>query len=87
VIVFGAGMAVMGVAAGLFIFTLAGYSTGALVGIYRLSGDLMQVFGPAAIGPVIDGFGFTASFTIMGVVGLLAFASLALRPAAPKSPK
>jgi MFS family permease len=45
-IMFGGGLAVLGVASGLFIFTLEGYSTGALVGIYRLSGDLMQVFGP-----------------------------------------
>ena len=80
VVVYGAGMAVMGVAAGLFIFTLVGYSTGALVGIYRLSGDLMQVFGPAAIGPVIDGFGYETSFTIMAALGLLALATLALRP-------
>jgi MFS family permease len=48
-IVFGGGLAVMGVASGLFIFTLTGYSTGALVGIYRLSGDVMQVFGPVAL--------------------------------------
>lgn len=83
VICYGAGMAVMGVAAGLFIFTLVGYSTGALVGIYRLSGDLMQVFGPAAIGPAIDGFGYEASFSIMAGLGLVALATLALRPGSP----
>jgi MFS family permease len=79
-IIFGGGLAVLGVASGLFIFTLAGYSTGALVGIYRLSGDVMQVFGPIAIGPVVDGFGFTTSFMLMAGFGLLALASLALRP-------
>jgi MFS transporter, DHA1 family, multidrug resistance protein len=78
-IVFGGGLAVLGVAAGLFIFTLAGYSTGALVGIYRLSGDVMQVFGPIVIGPVVDNFGFTVSFQLMAGFGLLALLSLALR--------
>jgi MFS family permease len=78
-IIFGGGLAVLGVASGLFIFTLAGYSTGALVGIYRLSGDIMQVFGPVAIGPVIDRFGFTASFLVMAVFGLMALGSLVLR--------
>jgi MFS family permease len=81
VILFGGGLAVMGVASGLFIFTLSGYSTGALVGIYRLTGDLMQVFGPVLIGPILDRFGFTASAFVMAGFGLLAFASLALRPA------
>jgi DHA1 family multidrug resistance protein-like MFS transporter len=84
-IVFGGGLAVLGVASGLFIFTLAGYSTGALVGIYRLSGDMMQVFGPAVIGPVVDGFGFTASFLSMAAFGVLALASLALRAKSGKS--
>jgi MFS family permease len=79
-IVFGGGLAVMGVASGLFIFTLAGYSTGALVGIYRLSGDVMQVFGPVVIGPILDTFGYTVSFGLMAGFGLLALASLALRP-------
>jgi hypothetical protein len=37
------------------------------------------VFGPIAIGPVVDGFGFTASFMVMAGFGLLALASLALR--------
>ena len=77
---FGGGLAVLGVASGLYIFTLAGYSTGALVGIYRLSGDVMQVFGPMAIGPVLESFGFQVSFTTMAVFGLLAMASLLLRP-------
>ena len=72
----------MGVASGLFIFTLAGYSTGALVGIYRLTGDVMQVFGPIAIGPILDAFGFKVSFLLMAGFGLLALASLALRPGA-----
>jgi MFS family permease len=86
-VVFGGGLAVLGVASGLFIFTLAGYSTGALVGIYRLSGDVMQVFGPAVIGPVVDGFGFTVSFLSMAAFGLLALASLGLRakPGTPAS--
>jgi MFS family permease len=83
-IVFGGGLAVMGVASGLFIFTLAGYSTGALVGIYRLSGDVMQVFGPIAIGPILDAFGFSVSFLLMAGFGLLALVSLAVRPAARK---
>ena len=65
----------------LFIFTLGGYSTGALVGIYRLSGDLMQVFGPVVIGAVLDALGFQASFVTMAVCGLLAMASLLIRPA------
>ncbi|HVE74755.1 MAG TPA: MFS transporter, partial [Mycobacteriales bacterium] len=82
-IVFGGGLAVMGVASGLFIFTLAGYSTGALVGIYRLSGDVMQVFGPVVIGPVLDAAGFTVSFLLMAGFGLMALASLAFRPATP----
>jgi MFS family permease len=80
-IMFGGGLAVLGVASGLFIFTLEGYSTGALVGIYRLSGDLMQVFGPIVIGQVLDGLGFQASFVTMAVCGLLAMASLLIRPA------
>lgn len=83
-IVFGGGLAVMGVASGLFVFTLAGYSTGALVGIYRLSGDVMQVFGPMAIGPILDAFGFSVSFLLMAAFGLLALVSLAIRPGARK---
>jgi MFS family permease len=78
-IVFGGGLAVLGVGAGLYVFTLSGYSTGALVGIYRLSGDVMQVFGPLAIGPILDAFGFQTSFLLMGGFGLLALASMALR--------
>jgi MFS family permease len=79
-IMFGGGLAVLGVASGLFIFTLGGYSTGALVGIYRLSGDLMQVFGPVVIGAVLDALGFQVSFVTMAVFGLLAMASLLIRP-------
>jgi ACDE family multidrug resistance protein len=79
-IMFGGGLAVLGVASGLFIFTLGGYSTGALVGIYRLSGDLMQVFGPVVIGAVLDALGFQASFVTMAVCGLLAMASLLIQP-------
>ncbi|MGE3271835.1 MAG: MFS transporter [Chloroflexota bacterium] len=79
-ITFGGGLAVLGVASGLFIFTLEGYSTGALVGIYRLSGDLMQVFGPVVIGAVLDAMGFQVSFFTMAVCGLLAMASVSLRP-------
>jgi MFS family permease len=78
-IVFGGGLAVLGVGTGLYIFTLAGYSTGALVGIYRLSGDIMQVFGPAVVGPILDHFGFTVSFQVMAGFGLLALASMAIR--------
>jgi hypothetical protein len=84
-IMFGGGLAVLGVASGLFIFTLGGYSTGALVGIYRLSGDLMQVFGPVVIGQVLDRLGFQVSFVTMAVCGLLAMASLLIRPA-PRQP-
>jgi MFS family permease len=86
-IIFGGGLAVMGVATGLYIFTLAGYSTGALVGIYRLSGDVMQVFGPIVIGPVMDSFGFTISFQLMAGFGLVALLSLGLRsrPSTPAS--
>jgi hypothetical protein len=69
----------MGVATGLYIFTLAGFSTGAPVGIYRLSGDVMQVFGPMAIRPILDNLGFTVSFGLMAGFGLLALASLAIR--------
>jgi hypothetical protein len=75
-IVFGGGMAVLGVAAGLFIFTLEGYSTSALVAVYRLTGDLVQVFGPAALGPVLDSLGYSASFWLMSACGFLALASL-----------
>jgi MFS family permease len=78
-VVFGGGLAVLGVAAGLYVFTLAGYSTGALVGIYRLSGDVMQVFGPLAIGPILDAFGFQTSFLLMAGFGLLALASMVSR--------
>ena len=78
-IVFGGGLAVLGWRPGLYIFTLAGYSTGALVGIYRLSGDVMQVFGPIVIGPMVDEFGFRSSFLLMGGFGLLALLSMALR--------
>ena len=85
-ITFGGGLAVMGVASGLFIFTLAGYSTGALVGIYRLSGDVMQVLGPIAIGPILDAFGFTASFGLMAGFGMVALVSLMLRPNSPPAP-
>jgi MFS family permease len=78
-IMFGGGLAVLGVGTGLYIFTLAGYSTGALVGIYRLSGDVMQVFGPAVVGPILDHFGFTVSFQVMAGFGLLALASMTIR--------
>jgi MFS family permease len=81
-IVFGIGMAVLGVAAGLFIFTLEGYSTSALVAVYRLSGDLIQVFGPAILGPIIDSAGYTVSFWLMAACGVLATFSL-LRRARP----
>jgi MFS family permease len=78
-IVFGGGLAVLGVGAGLYVFTLRGYSTGALVGIYRLSGDVMQVFGPLAIGPILDAFGFQTSFLMMAGFGLLALACMGVR--------
>jgi MFS transporter, DHA1 family, multidrug resistance protein len=84
-IVYGGGLAALGVASGLFIFTIPGYSTGALVGIYRLTGDIMQVFGPVVIGPVLDRFGFTVSFHLMAGFGLLALLSLAFRPGARKA--
>ncbi|HZO33196.1 MAG TPA: hypothetical protein VFH48_45210 [Chloroflexota bacterium] len=79
-IVFGGGLAVMGVASGLLVFTLAGFSTGVLVGIYRLSGDVMQVFGPMAIGPILDAFGFEVSFLLMAGFGLVSLLSLVIRP-------
>lgn len=85
VLILGAGMAVLAVGSGLFIFTLQGYSTGGLVSIYRLSGDLMQVFGPAAVGPLVDGLGFTAACFAMSAFGLLALFSLMLRPGAPRT--
>jgi MFS family permease len=78
-IIFGAGMAVLGVAAGLFIFTLAGYSTSALVAVYRLTGDLVQVFGPAALGPILDSLGFKVSFWMLAACGFLAVFSLLRR--------
>jgi MFS family permease len=78
-IIFGAGMAILGVAAGLFIFTLAGYSTSALVAVYRLTGDLIQVFGPALLGLVIDGLGYSTSFWMMAACGFLALTSLRRR--------
>jgi MFS family permease len=84
VIAFGGGLAVLGVASGLFIFTLEGYSTGALVGIYRLSGDLAQVFGPVVFGAVLDGLGFGASFGLMAAFGMLAAVSVLMRPGRPK---
>ena len=80
-IVFGAGMAVLGVAAGLFIFTLEGYSTSALVAVYRLTGDLIQVFGPAALGPVLDNLGFRISFWLLAACGFVALLSVLRRPA------
>ncbi|MCC7372544.1 MAG: MFS transporter [Chloroflexi bacterium] len=79
-VLFGGGLAVLGVGSGLLIFTLEGYSTGALVGIYRLSGDLMQVFGPIVIGAVLDALGFQVSFFTMAACGLLAIAGAYLRP-------
>jgi len=79
-IVFGAGMAVLGVGSGLFIFTLEGYSTSALVAVYRLTGDLMQVFGPAVVGLILDAAGFSFTFSMMAACGLVALASLVRRP-------
>jgi MFS family permease len=79
-LVFGAGMAVLGVAAGLFIFTLEGYSTSALVAVYRLTGDLIQVFGPAALGPILDHLGFKVSFWMLAACGFFALASMLRRP-------
>jgi hypothetical protein len=38
------------------------------------------VFGPVVIGPILDTFGYTVSFGLMAGFGLLALASLALRP-------
>lgn len=84
VIAFGGGLAVLGVASGLFIFTLEGYSTGALVGIYRLSGDLAQVFGPVVFGAVLDGLGFGASFGLMAAFGMLAAVSVLVRVGRPQ---
>jgi len=76
---FGAGLAVMGVASGLFIFTLGGYSTGMLVSIYRLSGDVMQVLGPMVVGPVLEAVGFEWAFFGMAGCGVLALLSLGIR--------
>ena len=44
----------------------------------------MQVFGPAAIGPILDASGFTVSFLLLAGFGLLALLSLAVRPGAQK---
>jgi MFS family permease len=76
---FGAGLAIMGVASGLFIFTLAGYSTAMLVSMYRLSGDLMQVLGPMAVGPILEAIGFEWTFYGLAACGLLALLSLGIR--------
>jgi MFS family permease len=83
-ILFGGGLATLGVASGLFIFTLAGYSTGGLVAVYRLSGDLTQVGGPTLVGPLLDSVGYTGGFLIMAACGYLALLSLVLqRPRKP----
>ncbi|MCC6176939.1 MAG: MFS transporter [Chloroflexi bacterium] len=84
VIVFGAGLAVLGVASGLFVFTIGGFSTGALVSIYRLSGDLTQVFGPVVVGPILDHFGYTVSFVGMAACGGLALVTVLLRARKPR---
>lgn len=54
--------------------------TGALVSIYRLTGDLTQVFGPMAIGRLLDAVGYSATFLGLAAFGLLALFSMALRP-------
>jgi MFS family permease len=84
-ILFGGGLATLGVSSGLFVFTLAGYSTGALVGVYRLSGDIVQVGGPILVGPLLDSVGYTAGFLIMAACGYLALLSLAFQRK-PKPP-
>ena len=76
---FGAGLAIMGVASGLFIFTLTGYSTAMLVSMYRLSGDLMQVLGPMAVGPILETIGFEWTFYGLALCGVLALLSLGVR--------
>jgi hypothetical protein len=79
-ILFGGGLATLGVASGLFVFTLSGYSTVALVAVYRLTGDLVQVGGPAILGPVLDGIGYTATFLLVAGCGYLALLSLRFHP-------
>ena len=59
---FGGGLAVMGVATGLYIFTLGRLLDGRAGAVYRTGpGDIMQVFGPMVIGPVMDSFGCTTT--------------------------
>lgn len=82
-ILFGGGLATMGVTSGLFIFTLSGYSTGALVAVYRLTGDLVQTFGPAVVGPLVDTVGFTNGFLAIAACGFLALFSLAMHARKP----
>ncbi|MDP8921944.1 MAG: hypothetical protein M3O34_03605, partial [Chloroflexota bacterium] len=82
---FGAGLAIMGVASGLFVFTLTGYSTAMLVSMYRLSGDLMQVLGPMAVGPVLEAIGFEWTFFGLAACGLLALLSLGIRRGGAKA--
>ena len=85
-ILFGGGLATLGVSSGLFVFTLAGYSTGALVAVYRLSGDIVQVGGPTLVGPLLDSVGYTAGFLIIAACGYLALLSLVLQPSRSTPP-
>jgi MFS family permease len=69
-------LSILGVAAALFVFTLKGFSTGALVGMYRLSYDLVQVLGPLMVGALIDQSGFGTTFLALAAAGLLVHVGL-----------
>ena len=75
-LLYAVGLSTLGVAGALHIFSLPLQSTGALVGVYRLSTDAIQVVGPLLVGPVLDVVGFRVTFFGMAVFGLLALVGL-----------
>jgi MFS family permease len=48
---------------------------GAVIGVYRMAGDLGLLLGPVALGALATRFGFETAF---GVAGLFALATLAV---------
>ncbi|MFN8524081.1 MAG: MFS transporter [Chloroflexota bacterium] len=78
-LLYGMSLSVLGVAAGAFIFTLKGFSTGTLVGMYRLSYDTVQVLSPLLVGLLLDAAGFSLSFYTLAAAGGLSLFALMSR--------
>ncbi len=78
-LLFGVGVSVLGVAGAVHVFTLPLQSTGTLIGVYRLSTDAVQAIGPLLVGPLLEAFGFQATFVGIALFGLLALVGLLAR--------